>query len=85
MTQQSLNIKSLVSTSSSSTVHTSSDLTPTFKMPRGIKHPHPGNPGTIASSTTKAASSSPSGRNSESDVKILQDPPSTGPTPTPWN
>ncbi|KAA1093025.1 hypothetical protein PGT21_021742 [Puccinia graminis f. sp. tritici] len=45
-------------------------------MPRGRKHPHPGNPATIASSATKAATSGLSGRNSKSDVKRLQDPPS---------
>ncbi|KAA1082412.1 hypothetical protein PGT21_002429 [Puccinia graminis f. sp. tritici] len=62
-------------------------------MPRGRKQPHPGNPAAIASSTTKAATttSGRSSRNSDSesdsksDVKISQDLPSTAPTPTPRN
>ncbi|KAA1109516.1 hypothetical protein PGTUg99_015173 [Puccinia graminis f. sp. tritici] len=56
-------------------------------MPRGRKQPHPGNPAAIASSTSKAATttSGRSSRNSdlesdsESDVKISRDLPSTAP------
>ncbi|KAA1084454.1 hypothetical protein PGT21_028338 [Puccinia graminis f. sp. tritici] len=58
-------------------------------MPRGRKQPHSGNPATIASSTSKAATTtssrysrnSDSESDSESDVKISQDQPSVGITP----